>query len=257
MNFDTVELKDVPVELTSTKPPSGRSRSIRKRKFESTEDLLKDQEAQKSKKAKIVEMEGPFWFEAGNVEINEKKEKVQQGITNRERQLLKEIVKSNFQTPERLRDLLVPLNDESSKSPRLRAFDWAVTNFSKGKPQLLQMPEGTILDPNLDYQNELKKHHRLLFDPFRRGTHIFFETIDAGDASEPQTHRTTVGQLSFVKWCIEHNIHKQVEENLEQIREHMQETSRNKPKDRLRRRELTKAPKRLIRGCVHGGLDVT
>lgn len=96
MNFDTVELKDVPVDLTSTKPPSGRSRSIRKRKFETTEDLLKDQEAQKNKKAKIVEMEGPFWFEAGNVEINEKSEKVQHGITNRERQLLKEIVKSNF-----------------------------------------------------------------------------------------------------------------------------------------------------------------
>lgn len=256
MEHDTVIQSHSAVELTSTKPPSGRSRSIRKRKFESDEDLKKDLEFQQmAKRSKTVDMEGPFWFEEGSVEINESNEKVQHGITNRERQLLREIVKTGFYTEDRLRNVLVPLNDETSKSPRLRAFDWAVTNFAKGKPQLLQ-EEGSasIIDPNLDYQNELKRYHRLLFDPFRRGTHIFFEISDAGTLV---THRSTVGQLSFIKWCLEHRVDKYVEEHLDEIREHMHVTSKTKPKDRMRRRELTKAPKRLVRGCVHGGIDVT
>ena len=256
---DTVVSSDLPVDLTSTKPPSGRSRSIRKRKFESISEMQKDQEfQQKTKRSKTIGLEGPFWFEEGSVEINEDHEKIQHGITNRELQLLKEIVKSGFFTEQRLAHVVVPLNDETSKSPRLRAFDWAVTNFAKGKPQLLQ-EEGTasIVDPNLDYQNELKRYHRLLFDPFRRGTHIFFEVPDETESERKKTHRTTVGQLSFIKWCLEHGVDKYVAENLDHIREHMHSMSKAKPKDRMRRRELTKAPRRLVRGCVHGNLDVT
>jgi hypothetical protein len=97
MQFDTVVPSHLPVELSSTKPPSGRSRSIRKRKFESQDDFQKDQEFQQmAKRSKIVDIEGPFWFEEGTVEIGENNEKIQHGITNRERQLLKEIVKTNF-----------------------------------------------------------------------------------------------------------------------------------------------------------------
>jgi hypothetical protein len=95
MDLDTVTLDHAPVELTSTKPPSGRSRSIRKRKFESDEDLKRDQEQQKRLRSKDIQMEGPFWFESGNVDIVDGI-KIQHGITNRERQLLREIVSSNF-----------------------------------------------------------------------------------------------------------------------------------------------------------------
>jgi hypothetical protein len=137
------------------------------------------------------------------------------------------------------------LNDESSSTPRLRAFDWAVTNFAKGKPQL-QIVNNTIIDPNLDYQNELKKHHRLLFDPFRRGTHLFFELEES---SGPQVHRTTVGQLCFIKWCIDHHVDKYVEENLEEIRTHMSITTK-KHGAQKRRKELTSAPKKMLRGAV-------
>ena len=97
MEFETVITAHSPVDLTSTKPPSGRSRSIRKRKFESDEDFRKDLEFQQmAKRSKTVEMEGPFWFEESSVEINDSGEKIQHGITNREKQLLREIVKTGF-----------------------------------------------------------------------------------------------------------------------------------------------------------------
>lgn len=233
------------VELTSTKPPSSRSRSIRKRKFTAEEY---EKATATAAMAKVeADQEGPFWFEKSSV-VTVDGEKGHRGITRRERQLLTEIVKSGFFTPERLRDVVVPLNDETSTTPRLRAFDWAVTNFAKGRPQL-SVVNGQIVDPNLDYQTELKKHHRLLFDPFRRGTHLFFEVDDG------VVHRTTVGQLSFMKWCFEHKVDNYVEANLQEIKAHMSATTRARGCAK-RRKELTKAPRKLLRGAVFGSMRV-
>jgi hypothetical protein len=197
-------------------------------------------------------MEGPFWFEKSSTSyVNG--EKVHHGITRREHQLLKEIVKSGFFTQERLQTVVVPLNDETSSTPRLRAFDWAVTNFAKGRPQM-HVVNNSIIDLNLDYQNELKKHHRLLFDPFRRGTHLFYETTDATGATE--THRTTVGQLCFIKWCIEHHVDRYVEAHLDEIRAHMSASTKKAGGPVKRRRELTKAPKHIVRGAVFDTMTI-
>lgn len=258
--------------LTGTRS-TARSRSMRKRKF-TTEELA----APVTKAPLESDFEGPFWFEKSTTRyVNG--EKTHFGITRRERQLLNEIVKSGFFTTERLRDVVVPLNDETSKTPRLRAFDWAVTNFSKGRPAL-HIVDGTIVDPNLDYQNELRKHHRLLFDPFRRGTHLFFElpttvgpvggpvgpseapTVEAeaaggpvGAAGPAATHRTTVGQLCFIKWCIEHHVDRYVEANIDAIRAHMSATTR-RTSGVKRRRELTTAPTRVMRGAVFDTMTI-
>lgn len=234
-----------------------KAQSIRRRKFTLVELEKRSAEAKPKLES---QMEGPFWFEKSTTSFQEN-EKLHHGITRREHQLLRELVKSNFYTPERLRTVVVPLNDESSHTPRLRAFDWAVTNFAKGKPQL-QIVNNTIIDPNLDYQNELKKHHRLLFDPFRRGTHLFFELeplkkpLDSYEPigevipkEEPEVHRTTVGQLCFIKWCIDHHVDKYVEDNLDQIRTHMSITTK-KHGAQKRRKELTSAPKKMLRGAV-------
>jgi hypothetical protein len=225
-----------------------RSRCIRKRKF-TTDELEKSDRFVRP----IIESdyEGPFWFERSSTSFVEG-EKIHHGITRREHQLLKEIVKSGFFTEERLRTVVVPLNDETSATPRLRAFDWAVTNFSKGRPQL-HIVGDTIVDPNLDYQNELRKHHRLLFDPFRRGTHIFFETTRGTE--KPEVHRTTVGQLCFIKWCIEHHVDRYVEAHLADIRAHMSSTTK-KPGGPKRRRELTSAPRKIVRGAVFDNMTI-
>jgi hypothetical protein len=240
-----------------------RSKSMRKRKF-TTEELEKTVARDRPMES---DYEGPFWFETSSTR-NVNGDKQHSGITRRERQLLSEIVKSGFFTVDRLKSTLVPLNDESSKTPRLRAFDWAVTNFSKGSPSL-HIVDGTIVDPNLDYQNELKKHHRLLFDPFRRGTHLFFEVPDlvgatigptsavhGKDETKPtKVHRTTVGQLCFVKWCIEHQVDRYVEENLDAIRAHMSATTK-KHGNKKRRRELTSAPTKVMRGAVFDTMTI-
>lgn len=231
-----------PVVLNSTKPPSSKSRSIRKRKFLDEAEALTSSTAPSSKS----DMIGVFWFENTGVDITNGKPMVK-GITKREKQMLREIVQSGVFTNEVLRNVVMPLNDEKSKTPRLRAFDWAVTNFAKGNPQMLVI-DGSVMDPNTDYQSALKKHHRLLFDPFRRGTHVFFEIDDV-------IHRTTVGQLCFIKWCLEYKIDKYVEEHLPEIRSNMSDIAKNRC-TKKRRKELTKSNRTFVRGVVCEDLEV-
>lgn len=197
--------------------------------------------------------EGVFWFEESNTIIKDGKRE-HRGISSRERQQLCELVKSGVFTEDILRNKVVALNDENSDAPRLRTLDWACTNFAKGFPKtMLLQKEGknAIVDPNLSYEGELRRHHRLLFDPFRRGTHIFFEIDNL-------IHRTTVGQLNFIKWCLENGVDKYVEENITTIRLHMSNASkRNREQgDKKRRRELTRAPTTLVRGVLLTNFDI-
>jgi len=217
----------------------------------------KSSRARTTEKPAIREMtsdsEGLFWFEASyNVVVDGKR--AHRGISSREHQQLKELVKSNFFTESVLRDVVIKLNDENSEAPRLRAYDWAVTNYAKGNPvaRLVKSEDGTadIVDPNLSYEGELRKHHRLLFDPFRRGTHIFYE-IDG------VIHRTTAGQLTFIRWCLENGVDKYVEKNLKDIRLHMSKATKRGRVEGKRRRELTKAPTRLVRGVLMTEFDIT
>ena len=195
---------------------------------------------------------GQFWFEKSRAVLTPDGKTVHRGITSKELEQLREIEESRFFNEERLREI-VKFNDETSEAPRLRALDWAVTNYSKGHPlvMLVKNEEGVeeAIDPNLSYEGELRKHHRLLFDPFRRGTHIFFE-IDGG-----MVHRTTTGQLTFVRWCLKSGVSKYVEDNLPMIREHMATVTKRGGKEddvsgEKRRRELTTAPTRRVRGAV-------
>lgn len=226
----------------ASKPPSARTKSTRSRKIVGTTTEI-NTDKMKS------ESEGVFWFEQSHTVIIDGKT-THKGISTRERQQLKEIVKSQLFTEKVIRDVVIQLNDENSDAPRLRAYDWAVTNYAKGNPKsmLIQYSGGsaTIVDPNLSYEGELRRHHRLLFDPFRRGSHIFFEV-------DGIIHRTTVGQLTFIKWCLENGVDKYVEENLSLIRSHMSSAtkkSRISKGQKKRRRELTRAPTNLVRGVL-------
>lgn len=96
-----------------------------------------------------------------------------------------------------LESWVVPLNDEDPSMPALRTMDWAVTNYFKEHMVTIRdprSPDGRMLDPHSAYNTTLDFWHRLLFDPFRRGNHIWFQTKD-GDYKY-----TTAGQLNFLKW---------------------------------------------------------
>ena len=243
--MDEVVQSNSNATFNASRPSSSRVKSARSRK--SSPSLLPAAELHS-------ESEGNFWFEKSHNVIAEGKRQ-HKGITTRERQQLIELVKSNVFTEEVLRNTVIQLNDENSDAPRLRAYDWAVTNYAKGHPKVLlvqgQDGSSAIMDPNMSYEGELRKHHRLLFDPFRRGTHIFFE-IDG------IIHRTTVGQLTFIKWCIENSVDKYVEENLSMIRKHMSQATRQNRSDgkKRRRRELTRAPTSLVRGVLMTSFDI-
>ena len=284
-------------------------------------------ERKSPEKEDVTISEGCFWYIKPQIKIDAKtNRRFFYGINQKEMQRLRELVKSNFFTPEML-SVIANMNEESGtkKQTRLRSFDWAVTNFTKGNPISYLRPVKSapdvnadanaekednknraeadntadnkadanninnkdkedktrrIVDPHVSYSSELHSGHRLLFDPFRRGTHVYFE-------ADGQNRHSTVGQLCFLKWCFDNGIDKYVDENADEIKKDMaviskkrrknkktdpstvehkhQETKRpreededkNKKKDedvkhpkKRSRMELTPTPKSRIRGLV-------
>lgn len=202
-----IDIEDL-VQIT----PVSSIKKSRKRKFKKEEDK---EEEEKEEEKKEYEKNDIFFYEKQKIAIANNDKKIMTGISLKEKYQLNELVKSKFFNNEKLK-IVVDLNNEKSQTPRLRSYDWAVTNYSKTK-RSCSFQEGnsnSLFDPYSLYVGELKRFHRLLFDPFRRGTHVFFEYDD-------EIHITTAGQLTFIKWCIENKIDKYVENNLQEIKLNM------------------------------------
>jgi hypothetical protein len=118
---------------------------------------------------------------------------------------------SKFYLDEKNINILIPIVNGLSKIS-LRVLDWFVTNFCKkhntvihyqrdGKPQKLIV--------HLDYKNQLKAYSKKQFDPFCRRERINFIY---GKGNELLT---TVGQLNFFRWAIEHHVLDYINDNLE------------------------------------------
>ncbi len=219
--------------------------SMRKRKL--VDDKHIQEQLDKILKEIPSDRIGPFWFHRGT-SLCVKDRVLHVGLQKREEAELKELLTSGFLTEEFLSKVLVPLNDESSKLPRLRLYNWYVTNFGKYKGSTMQTTdpvtgEEMTVDPSVSYCATLKRLHRTLFDPYRRGTLLFFRVEDV-------IHHTTVGQLLFLRWCRKNNVDKLVSLNEKEIREHLDCTSTQRSKmGKKRVRELTEravAPIRLL-----------
>lgn len=220
-----------------------RHRTTRKRKPDDVDKRL-DEALEKVESDSL----GPFWFQKSTV-VRVADRVCHVGLQQRERVELGELLRSNFIKPEFLRDTLVPLNDESSSVPRLRMYNWAVTNYAKGRAIVTEVvdADGTVrfIDPCASYNSTLKRLHRTLFDPYRRGTLLFFKV---GEGAGAETHHTTVGQLLFVRWCIQNGIDKYVATHEAEIREHLNETARERAKKgKGRVRELTESKAKYAR----------
>jgi len=185
---------------------------------------------------------GPFTFRASStVCIDDRM--VHTGLQQRERIELEELIRSNTVNAQVLAKTVVALNDESSSStPRLRLYNWCVSNYSKAHAVVTRVGD-RVVDPVVSYNAMLKRLHRTLFDPYRRGTQLFFSV--EGDA---RMHHTTVGQLLFIKWSHECGIDKYVESHEAEIRAHLNETTRARSAmGKQRVRELTTSRCKIAR----------
>ena len=221
-----------------------RHRTTRKRKPDDVDKLL--EEALEKVESDSL---GPFWFQTSTV-VRVGDKTVHVGLQQRERVELQELLRTGWIKESFLKDVLVPLNDESSAVPRLRMYNWAITNYAKGRAILTEVVdeatgETRMIDPCASYNSTLKRLHRTLFDPYRRGTLLFYKITNQG---KEETHHTTVGQLLFVRWCIQNGIDKYVAIHETEIREHLNETARLRAtKGKGRVRELTESKAKYAR----------
>jgi hypothetical protein len=231
---NTSVTKPAPMEAACVAALQGtRHRSTRKRKPDET-----DTEMEELLRQIPSEGLGPFWFHK-STSLLVHGSLVHVGLQQRERLELEELIRIGFITEEFLESKLIPLNDESSDVPRLRMYNWAVTNYAKGKAITTQITDkqGNLrfIDPSISYDAALKRLHRNLFDPYRRGTLLFFKV-------KGQVYHTTVGQLLFIKWCEDNGVDTFVEVHQDDIRKHLNETTKSRVyKGEGRVKELTES----------------
>ena len=145
--------------------------------------------------------------------------------------------------------MLQIINGESKIS--LRIIDWFATNYAKKYYTVYQL-EGanqSRFKVYNDYKLKLKAYSKRRFDPFCRWDRI---TVPYNEDSHIQT---TIGQLNFFKWALEHNVVNYIEQNYSNIEKDMNNrnsTSKNKTVDsknktRKKREELSISATRSIK----------
>ena len=120
---------------------------------------------------------------------------------------------SKFYLDEKNINILIPIVNGVSKIS-LRVLDWFVTNFCKKHNTVIHYHrdgKAQKLIVHLDYKNQLKAYSKKQFDPFCRRERINFIY---GKGNELLT---TVGQLNFFRWAIEHHVLDYINDNLEVI----------------------------------------
>jgi len=121
----------------------------------------------------------------------------------------------------------------------LRIVDWFVTNYAKKYYTVYDL---TSLDGDRtsrfkvynDYKLKLKAYSKRRFDPFCRWERIRIPYDD------DNYMETTIGQLNFFKWAIEHKIVDFIKENYDDIERDMNDrNSISKKKQSLNTHETT------------------
>ena len=110
----------------------------------------------------------------------------------------------------------------------LRIIDWFVTNYAKKNNIIynLQFKKDKEIKKirfvvYLNYKAQLKAYSKKQFDPFCRRDRISFYYKDTEELI------TTVGQLNFFRWAIEHKVLNYIKDNLQKIEEDMNISVRN------------------------------
>ena len=119
----------------------------------------------------------------------------------------------------RLHQMMNIINGESNIS--LRIVDWFVTNYAKKYYTVYELStkhnSSSRFKVYNDYKLKLKAYSKRRFDPFCRWERI---TIPYDDDNYMET---TIGQLNFFKWAIEHEIIDYITKNYNEIEKDMNE----------------------------------
>ena len=98
----------------------------------------------------------------------------------------------------------------------LRLIDWYVTNYcKKHNVVLLDNERAEYFNVYTNYRSQLKAFKKVQFDPFRRRDRILFRY------APDKLHNTTVGQLNFFRWALDHGILDSIESTLSLVESDM------------------------------------
>jgi len=118
---------------------------------------------------------------------------------------------------------------QGSTKVSLRSIDWFITNYSKSKnthyplysnkdyPTLTETCDTTftkVVNVHQSYKSQLKSYSKKTFDPFCRRQRIEFQLDN--DVIE-----TTVGQLNFFRWALQHKIIEYIHIHQSEIEDNM------------------------------------
>ena len=158
-------------------------------------------------------------------------------MTENKDKLLMDKINVFFENDINKKVLINILNNNFNVS--LRIIDWFVTNYCK-KYNIFWIENNQRFVVYLNYKLQLKAYSKKYFDPFCRRERIFFHY------KNEEYLETTVGQLNFFKWIIEHNIINYIKNNYEDIEFDMQNTIKLDSDKNIKRRELSKCATKTI-----------
>jgi hypothetical protein len=158
-------------------------------------------------------------------------------MNNEKNNLLMNKIEIYFDKEHNKNILIRILNNEFNIS--LRVIDWFVTNYCK-KNNIYWIENNSRFVVYLSYKLQLKAYSKKYFDPFCRRDRIYFYYKN-NDYIE-----TTVGQLNFFKWIIDHNIINYIKNNYEDIEKDMQNTIKLDLEKTIKRRQLSKSATKTV-----------
>jgi hypothetical protein len=134
-------------------------------------------------------------------------------ILSQDRLILSDLMKFYRQNGN-LHKMLKIIKSETKIS--LRIIDWFVTNYAKKNYTIIQHGAERF-KVHLGYKQKLKAYNKKKFDPFCRWERITVPYDETGET----LIETTIGQLNFFKWALEHKIIDYIEEHYDEIEKDM------------------------------------
>ena len=139
---------------------------------------------------------------------------------NTQQDLLLDSLKDFYTNTDNIKKITDIVNGESNIS--LRIVDWFVTNYAKKYfivyeiPMILGTKEEKVrFKVYNEYKLKLKAYSKKRFDPFCRWDRISIPY------NETMYMETTIGQLNFFKWALEHNVIDYIGQNYKHIEQDM------------------------------------